>query len=84
MLLGFFGGMAGTLSSVRHTPIRQVILWGILCINRCIPWNYVAFLNYATDRIFLYKVVNGYIFYHKELEKYFASLDQENIKPGDR
>jgi DNA polymerase III delta prime subunit len=82
LFLGLSGGMAGTLSNARHTPIRQVILWGILCLDNRIPWNYTAFLNYATERIFLRKTGNGYTFLHKELEKYFATLEKEYLDFG--
>ena len=40
------------------------------------PWNVVPFLDYATERIFLRKVGGGYIFVHRLLLEYFASLKQ--------
>jgi transcriptional regulator with XRE-family HTH domain/GTPase SAR1 family protein len=37
-----------------------------------IPWNYIHFLEYATDHILLRKVGAGYIFIHRLLLEYFA------------
>jgi len=42
-----------------------------------IPWNLGRFLDYAAERIFLQKVGGGYIFVHRLLQDYFASLYQE-------
>ena len=41
------------------------------------PWNLGRFLDYAAERIFLRKVGGGYIFVHRLLQDYFASLYQE-------
>jgi hypothetical protein len=43
--------------------------------NDYAPWNYIRFLNYAAERIFLRKVGGGYIFTHQLLMEYFASLE---------
>ena len=40
------------------------------------PWNYVAFLDSCAERILLRKVGSGYIFVHRLLLEYFASLDE--------
>ena len=48
----------------------RVLLW----IEGGAPLNYVAFLDYACDRVFLQKVGGGYIFVHRLLLEYFASL----------
>ncbi|MBH8555963.1 hypothetical protein I8751_27210 [Nostocaceae cyanobacterium CENA357] len=37
-----------------------------------IPLDYVSFLNYASDRIFLQKVGGGYIFVHRRLAGTFC------------
>jgi len=37
--------------------------------------NYVSFLDYATERILLYKVGGSYMFVHRQLLEYFAALD---------
>jgi hypothetical protein len=62
-----FGGLA----VLQHTVLRVMLyLYGH------IPWNYVRFLDHATERIFLRKVGGGYIFVHRLLQEYFASLYQ--------
>jgi hypothetical protein len=43
------------------------------------PWNYSRFLDYCADRIFLRKVGGGYIFIHRMLMEYFASLDTQSL-----
>jgi hypothetical protein len=40
-----------------------------------IPWNYRRFLDSAAERLLLRKVGGGYIFVHRLLLEYFASLD---------
>ncbi len=53
-------------------PIRRFFLWRA----RYMPWNYLRFLDYATERIFLQKTGTvTYSFVHKRLQEYFASLD---------
>lgn len=47
------------------------------------PWNYPRFLDYAADRILLRKVGGGYIFVHRLLLEYFASLDTTAIDNGN-
>jgi len=41
------------------------------------PLDYVQFLDSAVDRLFLRKVGGGYIFVHRILMEYFASLPIE-------
>jgi hypothetical protein len=59
-----FGGFA----SLQHVVLRL-----LLCCNRSAPWNYVKFLDYTAERIFLRKVGSGYIFIHRLLQDYFAA-----------
>ena len=40
-----------------------------------LPWNVVAFLNYASERILLNKIGGGYLFSHRLLQEYLATLD---------
>ncbi|NEQ34270.1 MAG: NACHT domain-containing protein [Leptolyngbya sp. SIO4C5] len=67
ILGGFIGG--GGPACVKHLMLR-LILWR----NRCIPWNYARFLDYASDRLFLQKVGGGYIFIHRMLLEHFAQM----------
>jgi hypothetical protein len=51
--------------------ILQFLLWRA----GSIPWNYTRFLDYAAEHLFLRKVGAGYIFIHRLVMEYFASLD---------
>jgi hypothetical protein len=69
-ILGLSGGLIfGGVFSMRHFVLR-LMLW----MNRSAPLNYVHFLDYAATRLFLRKVGGGYIFVHRMLMDYFASL----------
>jgi hypothetical protein len=75
LLLGLSAGMLvgllrGGLASFRHYVLR-FLLWR----TGAVPWLYVRFLDYAAERILLRKVGGGYIFIHRLLLEYFASLD---------
>jgi len=65
----FFGLLNGGIACIKHVLLR-VFLWRA----RGLPWNYVRFLDYAAERILLRKVGGGYIFVHRLLLEYFASL----------
>ena len=71
------GGFAGGLFGLRHFAIR-LTLW----MNRTAPLNYVRFLDYAADRLFLRKVGGGYIFIHRMVLEYFASQDGKPAHTG--
>lgn len=64
------GLLNGGLACLRHGVIR-LLLWR----SQAIPWNYPRFLDDAAERILLRKVGGGYIFVHRLLLEYFASLD---------
>ncbi len=65
----FFGLLNGGIACIKHVLLR-VFLWRA----RVLPWNCVRFLDYAFERILLHKVGGGYIFVHRRLLEYFASL----------
>jgi hypothetical protein len=67
-----FGEMFGGAAFIEHFELR-FILWR----SGDIPRNYVRFLDYAAERIFLRKVGGGYIFIHRMLVEYFASLETQ-------
>jgi hypothetical protein len=74
-VVGLSGGLLvgrslGGLAVIMHTILR-LILW---CKGN-IAWNYDHFLDYAVERIFLRKVGGGYMFVHRLLMEYFASLE---------
>ena len=64
-----FGLISGGLFSLGHFVLR-LVLW----ISRSAPLNYVRFLDYAAERLFLNKVGGGYVFVHRALMEYFASV----------
>ncbi len=64
------GLLNGGLACLRHGVIR-LLLWR----SQAIPWNYPRFLDSAAECILLRKVGGGYIFVHRLLLEYFASLD---------
>jgi hypothetical protein len=68
----FFGLAFGGRACIQHYVLR-IMLWR----NGSAPLNYVRFLDYAADHIFLRKVGGGYIFVHRLLLEYFASLEPE-------
>ena len=66
----------GGITYIKHHVLR-ILLWR----NNYAPWNYIRFLDYAAERVFLHKVGGGYIFTHRLLMEYFATLSQP-IKLG--
>jgi len=73
MFLGFIPLIAlptGGLACLGHFTLR-LLLWS----TGLAPMNYPRFLDYAADCILLRKVGGGYIFVHRLLLEYFASLD---------
>lgn len=61
--------IGGGLFAIRHFVLR-LLLWA----KKSAPLNYVPFLDYAAERLFLRKVGGGYMFTHRMLLEYFASL----------
>lgn len=70
------GLLKGGLACLRHYTLR-FLLWRA----GSMPWNTVRFLDYAAEHILLRKVGGGYIFIHRLLLEYFASLD--TTSPSD-
>ncbi|HYT44006.1 MAG TPA: hypothetical protein VEP90_16825, partial [Methylomirabilota bacterium] len=66
----FLGAIHGGFACIKHFSLR-----GMLWLVGYGPWNYPRFLDYAADRILLRKVGGGYIFIHRLLLDYFASLN---------
>jgi len=65
-----YGGQA----CMSHLALR-IALWreGVM------PLNYVGFLDYATERIFLRRVGGGYIFIHRLVQEHFAVNEEALI-----
>ncbi|MBI1878752.1 MAG: hypothetical protein HYR94_11110 [Chloroflexi bacterium] len=63
--------------------MKHFILRFVLYCGGVMPWNLTGFLDYAAERIFLRKVGGGYIFVHRYLMEYFASLEPEQGRYED-
>jgi serine/threonine protein kinase/DNA polymerase III delta prime subunit/MFS family permease len=61
---------AGGIACIQHFVLRW-LLWR----DGAMPWNYPRFLNYAAEHTLLQKVGGGYMFVHRFLLEYFASLE---------
>jgi hypothetical protein len=70
-----FWSIHGGNALIEHFALR-LRLWRA----GSIPWNYVHFLDYATERILLRKVGGGYIFVHRLLLDHLATLNTEKFK----
>ena len=68
LLLGLL--FLGLGAFLQHFTLR-FFLWR----TGCLPWNLVAFLDEAAERLLLRKVGGGYLFIHHLLLDYFASLE---------
>lgn len=74
LIFGMFFGQAFFLFNGGIATLEHYLLRWYLWRNSSLPWKYIHFLDYAVERIFLCKVGGGYIFYHRLLLDYFASL----------
>jgi hypothetical protein len=63
-----FGLLFGGRAYLQHYLLR-FLLWR----SGTIPWHYVRFLEWATERILLQRVGGGYRFIHPLFQEYFAS-----------
>lgn len=82
LVTGLAGGLAvgagfwvvnGGVACIQHLLLR-IFLWRA----GYTPWNYSRFLDSAAARILLHKVGGGYIFVHRLLLDYFASLEKRH------
>ncbi len=64
----------GGLTVIKHYTLRI-----LLARQGTLPLNLDAFLETMSDRIILRKVGGGYIFIHRYLMEYFASLDDQHL-----
>ncbi|HAH00516.1 MAG TPA: hypothetical protein DCL75_17070 [Ktedonobacter sp.] len=76
---GFLFGVIFGLSNRGFACIQHVILRLFLWRAQCVAQNYRYFLNFASERVLLRKVGGGYIFVHRLLMEYFASLDTDTM-----
>ena len=80
LVFGLTIGLGGRLMNGGLACIQHLVLRALLWRNGSAPLNYVHFLDYAAERIFLRKVGGGYIFIHRLLQEYFAGLEAETLK----
>ena len=78
LVVGLLAGMAGG----GEECVRYVVLRVLLIGSGSTPWNYVKFLDHATDRLLLRKVGGGYVFLHRMLLDYFAARYVERLVGG--
>jgi energy-coupling factor transporter ATP-binding protein EcfA2 len=76
-----FGLVFGLLFGGGKACLQHFTLRLILYSQDCIPRNYVRFLEYATEHIFLQKVGGSYIFIHRMLLEHFAQMEPVFIQP---
>jgi eukaryotic-like serine/threonine-protein kinase len=67
----------GWLDVIHHWILRLLLYW-----RNVLPLRAVRFLNYSCDLIFLQRVGAGYIFIHRLILDYFASLQMGEDSPG--
>lgn len=70
----------GSLHFGGFAVFKHLILRFLLWRYNYAPLNYINFLDYSTERLFLRKVGGGYIFIHRMLMEYFASLTDDDIE----
>jgi len=87
LIMGSFVGVgSGVFNGLINGLVAAMVAGGLFCLNhlvtrvvlfmtRAAPFHYARFLNYAVERAFLYRVGSGYIFVHRMLREYFASLE---------
>ncbi|MEH2255358.1 NACHT domain-containing protein [Nostoc sp.] len=76
-----FGLVSGLVFGGGQACLQHFTLRTILYSKNYIPRNYVRFLDYATEHIFLQKVGGSYIFIHRMLLEHFAQMEPVFIQP---
>jgi serine/threonine protein kinase/predicted ATPase/tetrahydromethanopterin S-methyltransferase subunit G len=77
-------GLLGWLFSGGDAAIKHRVLRCLLWCAGVIPWKFPDFLDYAAEATLLCKVGGGYIFAHRLLLEYFASLSHKSIASTDK
>jgi hypothetical protein len=80
IFIGLVVGMIAGLLNGGGGVIQHFILRILLYRTGSVPWKYATFLNYCVDHIILRKVGSSYIFIHRLLLEYFASLDENDLR----
>lgn len=73
LLIGLAAGLGFGLGAFLLGTVLQFLLWRA----NCLPWRLVPFLDEAAERLFLRKVGGSYIFVHRLLLEFLASLEKQ-------
>ena len=84
LLFGLAVGLLGALAHGGYACLSHLALRLVLWDSNAMPWRYARFLDYAAERLVLRKVGGSYIFVHRLLLDYFASLETTTVKAGSR
>ena len=80
LILGLIGMLVGWLVSYNGDPdAKPLAIRNLSMLYNRLPLNYVRFLDYCADHLFLRKVGGGYIFIHRLLLEHFADMEEEDI-----
>jgi WD40 repeat protein len=83
LVVGIFSGLAYGLRNGGIACIQHMFLRWLFWRAKAMPWNYPRFLDYAAKQILLSKVGGGYIFVHRLLLEYFATLEPLSMPSED-
>ena len=78
LLFGLGAGLLFGLTFGGSEYVRHYLLRIAFQRHNLAPLSYVDFLDYTADRIFLRKVGGGYVFIHRMILDYFASLEPDD------
>lgn len=81
---GLLGGLGGGFYFGGLFYVQNLVLRIVIWQSGLAPLRYIRFLNYAKDLLFLRQVGGGYIFTHRLLREYFASLSQDKEEAEPR
>jgi hypothetical protein len=78
--VGIIGGLIGGVLYGSADMIQYFMMRLFMRKINTLPWQLMNFLDYGTDRLFLRKIGNGYIFIHQLLEDHFSNMyEGENL-----
>lgn len=75
LMCGLIVGLYPGLICIQHLMLRLVLCF----VSESIPLDFVSFLDYAEERIFLQRVGGGYKFIHNLLRDHFAQIESEEF-----
>ncbi|MEP0857938.1 NACHT domain-containing protein [Trichocoleus sp. DQ-U1] len=79
LILGLIAGLQyGGIACIQHFILRFV-----LHKKGKIPWNYAKLLDFASSRLLMKKIGNGYVFFHRMLLEHFDSMYQAKANSGN-